>query len=174
MNLQYGNDSTWLPVWFRLQPKGEVFTAYQSSDGIEWFAVGENKVSLPGSVLTRLLVSGGGNRPSTNRDDQPLGIFDHVTLETQLPPVPAAPTELTAVPLDGGVLRLDWKNAADSTQAGVKVEASVEDAPFYEIADLTGSAVRFENTGIQNPKAIRYRVRAYNRGGHSPYSNATP
>jgi hypothetical protein len=174
VQVQPGDDYTWLPVWFRLQRKGETFTAYQSSDGIEWFVVGENKVGLPGTVLAGLLVSGGGNPPYTNREDQPLGIFDHVTLESEFPPAPAAPADLKAASIDGGVVRLDWKNAGDSAQAGVKVEASADGAPFYEIADLSADAIRFENTGIKYPESIRYRVRAYNRAGYSPYSNVAP
>jgi hypothetical protein len=43
-------------------------------------------------------------------------------------------------------------------------------SPFYEIADLTAGATRFENTGIRNPSAIRYRIRNYNTGGYSAYS----
>jgi hypothetical protein len=76
--------------------------------------------------------------------------------------------------LDDGVIRLDWKNAALTSQTGVKVEASLDGAPFYEIADLAADASRFENTGIQRPAALRYRIRVYNTGGYSAYSNVAP
>ncbi len=56
----------------------------------------------------------------------------------------------------------------------MKVEASLDGAPFYEIADLAADASRFENTGIGRPAALRYRVRAYNTGGYSAYSNIVP
>lgn len=52
----------------------------------------------------------------------------------------------------------------------MKVEASVIGAPFYDIADLPADAVRFDNIGIRDPGAIRYRLRSYNRGGYSGYS----
>jgi hypothetical protein len=58
-----------------------------------------------------------------------------------------------------------------TSQAGVKIEASVDGTPFYEIADLTAGASRFENTGIERPAALRYRLRACNRGGYSAYSS---
>jgi hypothetical protein len=169
--VQRGCDYTWLPVWFRLQRVGDEFTAYQSSDGIEWFKMGQSTVALPRSVLAGLLASTGGTPPGRKATDAAKGIFDHVTIERQPPTPPAAPGALTARPLDDGVVRLDWKNASGTSQAGVKIEASLDGAPFYEIADLSAGASRFENTGIERPSALRYRVRAYNSGGYSAYSN---
>jgi len=173
--VKLGNDYTWLPVWLRIQRAGDTFAAFQSVDGIEWFQVGEKNMSLPKTVVAGLLVSGGeSSPPGTDRNAPPLGIFDHVTLEKNLPAPPATPSELKATRLPDDVVRLDWQNAANSNQAGVKVEASIDGAPFYEIADLSADATRFENTGIANPGAIRYRLRAYNRGGYSAYSNVAP
>jgi len=170
-----GNDYTWLPVWLRIQRAGDTFTAFQSVDGIEWFRVGEKNASLPKTVIAGLLVSGSeSSPPGTDRNSPPLGIFDHVTLEKDLPAPPAAPASLEATPLPDNVIRLDWTNAANSNQAGVKVEASIDGAPFYEIADLSADATRFENTGIKALSSIRYRIRAYNRGGYSAYSDVVP
>jgi hypothetical protein len=169
-----GNDYTWLPVWLRIQRVGDTFTAFQSSDGIEWFAVGESKAAMPRKILAGLLVSEGGKPPGTDMKDAPSGLFDHVTLEQTPPAPPAAPGSLVVTVLPGNVVRLDWTNAANTDQAGVKVEASVDDAPFYEIADLSANATRFENTGIKDPASIRYRLRAYNRGGYSGDSITVP
>jgi hypothetical protein len=170
--VQRGCDYTWLPVWLRIRRAGDQFTAYQSSDGIEWFEVGKSTVALPKGVLVGLLAStGGAPPPGRKATEAPKGVFDHVRIERQPPAPPPAPAALTATVLDGGVVRLDWKNAALSPQTGLKVEASIDDAPFYEIADLAAGASRFENTGIQRPSALHYRVRAYNTGGYSAYSN---
>ena len=167
VHTQLGNDYTWLPVWFRIQREGDEFTAFQSSDGIEWFSVGKSRVNLPRTALAGLLVSSGG-------EDSSQGLFDHVTIDPSPLAPPPAPVALTASKAGEGVVRLDWKTPPSSTQAGVKVEASLDGAPFYEIADLTAAAHRFENTGIKNPSALRYRIRAYNRGGYSPYSSVAP
>lgn len=169
--VQRGCDYTWLPVWLRLQRVGDQFTAYQSSNGIEWFKIGKSTVALPRSVLAGVLASTGGTPPGRKATDAARGIFDHVTIERQLPTPPAAPASLTATVLDDGVVRLDWKNATGTSQAGVKIEASLDGAPFYEIADLAAGAMRFENTGIERPAVLRYRVRAYNTGGYSAYSD---
>jgi hypothetical protein len=170
--VQRGCDYTWLPVWLRLRRVGDEFTAYQSSDGIAWFEIGKSTMALPRGLLAGLLASTGATPPGRKATDAPNGIFDHVMIERQPPSPPSVPGALTATLLDDGVVRLDWKNASGTSQAGVKVEASLDGAPFYEIADLAADATHFENTGIEKPAALCYRVRAYNRGGYSEYSNA--
>jgi hypothetical protein len=169
--VQRGCDYTWLPVWFRIRRVGDEFIAYQSSDGIKWFKIGQSTVALPRSVLVGLLASGGETPPGRKATDAAKGIFDHVKIERQPPTPPPVPGTLTATALDDGVVRLDWKNASGTSQSGVKIDASLEGSPFYEIADLSAGASRFENTGIERPSALRYRVRAYNTGGYSGYSN---
>jgi len=169
--VQRGCDYTWLPVWLRIRRLGDEFTAYQSSDGIKWFKIGQSTVALPRGVLAGLLASIGGTPPGRKATDAAKGTFDHVTVEPEPPTPPPAPGALTATALDDGVVRLDWKNASGTSQAGVKIEASLDGALFYEIANLAAGASRFEYTGIERPSALRYRVRAYNTGGYSAYSN---
>ncbi|MEK7951431.1 alginate lyase family protein [Luteolibacter soli] len=172
-----GNDYTWLPVWFRLQRHGDDFTAYQSPDGIEWFEVGKSTLNLPTAALAGLLVSAEGNPPGTKKEDPPQGLFDHVTIEKNLPAPPPSPGNLKATKVSNDLIRLDWPLTNDATQppiSGIKIEASLDNAPFYEIADLSPTATSFENTGLKNPAAFHYRIRTYHRGGYSPYSNVTP
>lgn len=79
--------------------------------------------------------------------------------------------------MSGGDIQLTWKNKA-ANQTGFKIEASSDNELFYEIADLAADATRFVNTGLSDPASLHYRVRSYNTGGYSPYSNvaglATP
>lgn len=172
-----GNDYTWLPVWFRLQRSGDLISAWQSSDGIEWFKVGESTVKLPDKVLAGMLVSVRGGDDSKKGKDSPQAHFDHISFGQAPPSPPPAPTALKVTPASDGLVKLEWQNPSDppsSKQDGVKIEASTEGGPFYEIADLDATATRFENTGVKNPAALRYRIRAYNRGGYSSYSNVAP
>jgi len=172
--VQRGCDYTWLPVWLRIRRVGDEFTAYQSSNGIEWFEVGKSTVALPRTALVGLLASTGGTPPGRKATDSPQGVFDHVLIERQPSAPPAAPAALAATARGDRVVRLDWKNASGTSQSGVKIEASLDGAPFYEVADLDADASSFENTGIERPAALRYRVRTYNTGGYSPYSNVAP
>ncbi|HEU5080024.1 MAG TPA: RICIN domain-containing protein [Opitutaceae bacterium] len=71
--VQLGNDYTWLPAWFRLQRAGNVFTAYESSDGVTWFSVGSSTVAMGSTYLVgvanvagtatldNVVVTGGGS-----------------------------------------------------------------------------------------------------------------
>ena len=67
------------------------------------------------------------------------------------------------------LLSLTWTDHV-SDECGYKVEASRDNVLFYEIADLPADTMRFVNTGVE-PRPYFYRVRAFNRGGYSEYSN---
>ncbi|HWC59624.1 MAG TPA: alginate lyase family protein [Verrucomicrobiae bacterium] len=56
MRFQPGNDYTWLPVWFKLQRSGNIFTSSQSLDGTNWFAVGSSTVVMPHTYLVGMVV----------------------------------------------------------------------------------------------------------------------
>jgi regulation of enolase protein 1 (concanavalin A-like superfamily) len=47
MTWRTGNKFTVMPAWFRLRRKDDVFTAYQSSDGVTWFKVGTSTIAMP-------------------------------------------------------------------------------------------------------------------------------
>ena len=161
-----GNDYTWIPAWFRLQRTGDDFTASQSSDGVTWFPIATSTVSMRKTFLVGLAAAAGDKakgEPGTTA-------FDNVTLAVTPPAGPAAPTALAATTPDGGEVQLTWKNHA-TNQTGFKVEVSTDGELFYEIADLAADATRFVNTGLSTPEGLHYRVRAYNTGGYSAYSN---
>lgn len=162
-----GSDYTWPPVWFRIQRAGDAFSGYQSIDGIEWFQIGESEVSMPENMLVGFLAAGEEEDPEGN------ATFSQASGEVRPPSPPAAPEDLTSTVASDHV-QLAWRNSTEGETAGIKVEASIDGAPFYESTDLPADATRFTNTGLTEPAGIRYRVRAYNRGGYSAYSNTTP
>ena len=45
-----GNTYTWIPAWFRLVRVGDVFYSYESPDGVNWFYVHSERVSMPETV----------------------------------------------------------------------------------------------------------------------------
>jgi hypothetical protein len=159
---QSGNDYTWLPMWFRLQRIGDVFTASQSPDGITWFSVGKSTVAISKNYQVGLAASSSKDPASVS--------FDHISIEVKPPQCPAAPAELAATTSGKGEVRLAWKPPAMDL-AGYKIEAAGDNGIFYEIADLTAGATTFINTGLKKSTELRYRIRAYNSGGYSEYSN---
>lgn len=167
--IQFGNDYTWIPAWFRLQRVGNKFTAYQSSDGIEWFAVGSSTVAMSKDFLVGMAAQCSGKDGSAPGSVA----FDNVTAEVGVPLPPPAPGELSAAAPGDSTVRLSWKNNGGEP-AGFRVEASIGNgAQFYEIADLAPTAITFINTGLRDPESYHYRIRAYNRGGCSAYSSVT-
>lgn len=68
MTAQSGNDYSYVPVWYRLQRNGNVFTAWQSADGVTWFKVGSSIVPMKAKYFAGFAVVG-----ST-------ATFDNVTL----------------------------------------------------------------------------------------------
>jgi regulation of enolase protein 1 (concanavalin A-like superfamily) len=159
---QPGNDYTWMPVWFRVQRIGDIFTAYQSSDGITWFKVGKSSVAMAKAYLVGIVATSG-----TDKGAPAVATFDNVTTAVLPPSSPTAPNGLTAT-AGGGIVTLRWKDNGGG-QAGFKIESSVDNSLFYEIADLESGATSFVNTGLASKRY--YRIRAYNMGGYSPYSN---
>ena len=74
-----GNDFTYAPVWFRLQREGDVFMAYQSRDGMNWFEIGRQSVSMASDYYVGMASS-----TASDTGEAYEAIFDHVTVENVL------------------------------------------------------------------------------------------
>jgi hypothetical protein len=70
-----GNDYTWLPAWFRLQRSGNDFTAFESSDGVTWFAVGTSTVAMDSTFYVGLAACSGSTTGALDNTT-----FDNVTV----------------------------------------------------------------------------------------------
>ena len=87
-------------------------------------------------------------------------------------PAPAAPKSLTAVALTSSSIGLTWINGA-TAQSSVTIERCTGTGctNFVQVAALPGPATTFTNNGLARKTTYRYRVRASNAAGDSPYSN---
>src|SRR5690606_35621706 len=130
-----------------------------------WFEVGGSTVAMSPTYLVGFSAAAGKNAGAP-----PTVLFDRVGTGVAPPPPPVAPVSLAAKTRAAGEVELSWQNAANN-QTGFKVEASSDNVLFYEITDLPADARRFVNTGLRDPAALHYRVRAYNTGGYSAYSD---
>lgn len=74
MKWQAGDDYTWVPVWFRLQRAGNVFTGYQSVDGTRWFKVGSSTAPLAKDCLVGMAIT------AQKKDVFNTTVFDHVII----------------------------------------------------------------------------------------------
>ena len=84
---------------------------------------------------------------------------------------PAAPSGLTAAASGNGQVTLHWSPNLGGTD-GYKIERSVSGGGFQEIpVTIGGTATSFTDTGLLGGTAFSYRIRAFNGGGFSGYSN---
>ncbi len=85
---------------------------------------------------------------------------------------PAAPTNLVATPLTASQINLTWNDNA-STEDGYTVEyCTGGSCTPTEFAALAPDAPSFQHTGLSVGTSYTYRVRAFNVGGYSSYSNS--
>ncbi len=88
------------------------------------------------------------------------------------PPAPAAPTGLGATATSSSQINLSWTDAS-SNEDGFKIERcqGASCTTFAQIATVGAGVTTYSNTGLTGSTSYSYRVRAYNAGGDSAYSN---
>jgi C1A family cysteine protease/predicted secreted protein len=89
-----------------------------------------------------------------------------------LPAPPAAPTGLAATAASSSQINLTWTDNADN-ETGFKIErcTGAGCSDFAQIATVGAGVTSYSNTGLAASTSYSYRVRAYNAGGDSEYSN---
>jgi hypothetical protein len=95
------------------------------------------------------------------------------TARVQLGPTgPAAPSNLTATAVLYTQVNLSWTDNAGN-ETGFKVErcAGASCSNFSQIDSVGPNVTSYQNTGLTGGTSYSYRVRAYNAGGNSSYSN---
>lgn len=87
---------------------------------------------------------------------------------------PAAPTSCTNVRNSDTKNTVSWTRGADAseTYAAVRVERSVDDGEWSQIASLEGSVTSYTDSTCSADHSYRYRVRAYNSTGFSDYATS--
>jgi len=148
---QYGNAYTWVPVWFRLQRVGNVFTGYQSPDGVNWYSVGTSTVAMAGTYYAGLSVCAGtttGGILNTTSFDNVLTAGGGSAL--------AAPTGLAATTGDARVA-LTWTASAGATSYNVK-RSTVSGGPYSTVKSVTTTS--YTDTTAVNGTTYYYVVSA--------------
>jgi C1A family cysteine protease len=85
----------------------------------------------------------------------------------------AAPGNLTATAVSSSQINLSWTDNSNN-EIGFMIERcqGVGCANFAQIATVGGNIVSYSNSNLLGNTAYTYRVRAYNSGGNSGYSNS--
>jgi hypothetical protein len=87
-------------------------------------------------------------------------------------PAPNAPSNLTATAVSQTQVNLAWTDNSNN-ETGFKIERCQGSGctGFVEIAQVGANTTSYSNTGLSGNTRYRYRVRAFNGGGNSGYSN---
>lgn len=83
---------------------------------------------------------------------------------------PVAPSNLTATSVSTTQINLVWQDNSNN-ELGFKIERSLDNTTWGQIASVGSNLTNYANTGLSCGLTHFYRVRAYNAGGNSNYSN---
>ncbi len=151
--------------------RGNVFSGGWSATGGSSDTVNnvENVYVQSAAAGTWTVQVNGANVPN---GPQPFALVVDGATAAPPPPPPAAPSGLTATPISSSQINLAWTDNA-SNEDGFKIERcqGVGCSSFGEIATVGANVTTFPNTGLTASTSYSYRVRAYNAGGNSAYSN---
>ena len=177
---QSGNDNEWYPGY---TSSGHYLVALEQADGL-WelekaLDSGDSGDPWPGSTVKRAF-----NNTSTPNSKNYAGQTTYIGVEAisdsaatmtanllvQIGP-PAAPTGLTATVPFANEIDLAWTDNA-SNETGYRIERKAgAGGSWLEIATTPANAVSYQDMGLSFSTTYYYRVRAYNSGGNSDYSN---
>ena len=102
----------------------------------------------------------GGNSGYSNED-----------CEFTLPDAPISPTNLTTTALSQTQINLSWTDNSDNEDI-FRIERKPGPGGVYtEIATVGANVTAYQDSGLTANTEYCYRVRAYNTGGNSGYSN---
>lgn len=144
--------------------------SYPSGDGTTTITSMALTVAADGSAF-----SGSANWSWTNGRSSCSGTSQSINA-TRVPagePVPQAPDALSATPRSASSVDLVWNDNSDN-ESGFKLERRVSGDPavsYAHVALLPADVTAHTDGGLNALTAYDYRVRAYNSGGDSEFSN---
>ncbi len=148
------------PRWVRVVRQGDTLSAYASSDGASWTAVGSDTVAMAAAIVVGL--------PVTSHDNAALcaALVDNVAVSPNAPP-----TGLAATATSTSQVGLTWTDNA-ANEAGFQIERKTgSGGTFVLVASVGADVTSWSDSGLAPDTLYVYRVRASNATGASSWSN---
>jgi hypothetical protein len=98
--------------------------------------------------------------------------YSNETSATTAQAAPAAPSNLTAAAASTTRIDLSWRDNS-ANESGFRIERKTGSGSWSQIATVDADVTAYADTGLSALTTYTYRVRAYNAGGVSAYSNET-
>ena len=90
---------------------------------------------------------------------------------TTIEPAPAAPTNLSALPISYDQVNLTWTDNSDN-ELGFKVERKTgTNGSYFQISEVDADVISYTDTNLSPNTTYFYRIRAFNNTAYSAYSN---
>lgn len=96
--------------------------------------------------------------------------YPHPLISGSVPSPPAAPSSLTATTVDSSHINLSWTDNSNNEEV-FSIERKITGGNFATIATVTANSTSYADTALSPSTQYFYRVRAFNQGGYSAYSN---
>jgi regulation of enolase protein 1 (concanavalin A-like superfamily) len=156
----------WNPYWVQLTRSGDNFTASRSADGVIWTPIGSATVIMGSTVYVGLATTGADNNQVNTSS------FHNVSITTGSITAPAAPTGLSGAVVTNRRIDLSWADNS-SNETAFFLERATNSSFTQNLATttLSSDATSYQDTSVVPSTTYYYRIRAYNTGGYSAYSD---
>ena len=130
-----------------------------------------NPTATPAQVLSALTTTAiSGTLSGIGTGSPNLLLNNQFGGSNTLPTAPSAPSSLTAGSATTSSISLDWVDNANN-ESGFLIERSLNGSTWSQIATVGADVTGYVNAGLNSGTTYAFRVRAYNSGGNSAYSN---
>lgn len=159
-------------TWADVSGNETGFEIEQSTDGITFNRVGTVNANVTSYPQTGL--NGSSRyyyRVRAVNAIGPSGYSNVADVTTPPAPLPAIPTNLTAIPVDFDLIKLTWSPVSANTTTVVIERSTSATGGFVEIGQQVPAKTEFGDVGVLPIATYYYRIKARNLAGSSDYSN---